>query len=138
MRFDNFIWSGDIYFDEIHNKINNTIQFNEFNTNMLNKLSKDKKVVFEEILDNTLYVPGFGDYCHYKYINYQLFYHAISILYKMSMFYNDLPKLFYYCITNNIANKGAVIEYILYIFLTSNNINYKNTNISGLFITDLN
>ena len=139
LRFDQFIFSDDVPIaPELYDSTLNTILYNEKNTNILKNYTIDKKFIFDELHDNDIYVLGFGDYKHYKYVNDQFFYHNNSILIKMFEFYDNIVPLLKHCDENNIGNLGAIYECIFYIYLTKNNINFKKGNISGIFIREYN
>jgi hypothetical protein len=140
LRFDQFIWtdeSKDIV-DLLYNYEKKTILYNKENMELLNIISKNKMITFNEIQDHAIYLFGFGDFEHYKYANDQFFYHTTSILTIMYNFYNHLLDLMESCINSNIGNKGALIECIFYAYILNNNIQHKKTNISGIFIRENN
>lgn len=139
LRFDQFIYSNEVPISpELWNKDLSTILYNQHNIDVLEKYSLDKKFVFEEINDNTIYVIGFGDFEHYKYANDQFFYHNHYLLEKMMNFYDNIFDIMNYCDENKIGNKGALIECIFYLYITKfNNIILKCSNIHGIFIRQL-
>jgi len=138
LRFDQFIFSNEVPIPpQIYNNILNTILYNENNTNIVKNYTEDKKFIFDEVNDNSIYVFGFGDFNHYKYANDQFFYHNQSILIKMFEFYDNILPIMKYCNETQIGNKGALIECIFYLYITKfNNINLKQSNISGIFIRE--
>jgi hypothetical protein len=137
LRFDQLIWTNDINLDIIFDNNLKTIIYNDTNIKLLNNLTKNKTIKFDEVEDNTIYVFGFGDFKHYKYANDQFFYHNHSILYNMYNFYDNIFDIMMYCIENNIANKGASIECFFYLYITKyNNIKIKVSNINGIFIRE--
>ena len=136
LRFDQFIFSNEVPIaPKLFNSELNTILYNEDNIDIFKNYALDKKFIFEEINNNTIYVLGFGDYRHYKYANDQFFYHNYSLLEKMIEFYDNIDNIMNYCYTNNIGNKGCLIECIFYLYITQfNNIILKKSNIKGIFI----
>ena len=140
LRFDQFIFSDEVPIaPKLYDNILETILYNEDNTNILKDYTKDKKFIFDEVNDNTVYVFGFGDFKHYKYANDQFFYHNQSILTQMFNFYDNIVSLLKYCEENKIGNLGAIYECIFYLYITKfNNINLKKSNISGIFIREIN
>ena len=136
LRFDQFIFTDGMSFGEIYDNKLETILYNESNIRLLDELTKDKKIFFEEVLDNTIYLLGFGDFFHYKYANDQFFYHNSTILNYIFNFYDRISDLIEYCNNNEIGNKGALIECIFHLYLTNNNIYIKKSNISGIFIRE--
>jgi hypothetical protein len=137
LRFDQYIFSKEVPLEPtVWNKELQSVLYNQTNIDILKKSSLDKKFIFEEINDNNLYVLGFGDYKHYKYANDQFFYHNHSLLDKMFEFYDNMLDTMNYCIKNNIGNKGCMTECIFYTYVTNNNINFKCSNIKGIFIRE--
>ena len=138
LRFDQFIFSSEVPIcSELESSVSNQILYNEKNTSILDSYTKDKKFVFNEIHDNTIYVFGFGNFQHYMYANDQFFYHTTSILNKIFEFYDNISDTMKYCFENNIGNNGALIECIFYTYITKfNNINLKQSNIGGIFIRE--
>lgn len=136
LRFDQLIFSREVPIaPELLNGTSDVIEYNQHNTDILNKYTLDKKFIFEEINDNTLYVFGFGNHKHYKYANDQFFYHNNSLTQKMFEFYDNILIIMKYCRENNIANEGALIECIFYLYITQyNNISLKHSNIKGIFV----
>ncbi len=136
LRFDQLIYSNEVQLPpEIYNYELSTVLYNQQNINYMEKYSLDKKFIFEEISDDSIYVFGFGDFKHYKYANDQFFYHNHSILEKMANFYDNILNIMNYCNKQHIGNKGAMIECIFYLYITHfNNIILKRSNISGIFI----
>lgn len=136
LRFDQLLFSKEIPIQPKlwDNKLK-TVLYNQGNINILENYSKGKKLIFEEVNDNTIYVFAFGDFKHYKYANDQFFYHNHTLLEKMMNFYDNINDIMTYCNTHNIGNKGAVIECIFYLYITKfNNIILKQSNIHGIFI----
>ena len=138
LRFDQLIWTNETFILHKLENINNQILYNENNKNLINILSKDKKIIFKEILDNSIYLFNYGDFKHYKYANDQFFYHNLSIINIIYNFYHNIPKLIEYCFENKIGNNGAFIECIFYLYLVENNINLQKSNISGIFLREIN
>ena len=136
LRFDQFIFSNEVPIaPKLFNSELNTILYNEDNIDILKNYTLDKKFIFEEIDNNTMYVFGFGDHHHYKYANDQFFYHNHSLLNKMIEFYDNIDIIMNYCDKKNIGNKGCLIECIFYLYITQfNNIILKKSNIKGIFI----
>lgn len=139
LRFDQLIFSKEI---PIQNKMWDeelkTILYNQENINILKNYSINKKFIFEEINDNTIYVFGFGDFKHYKYANDQFFYHNHTLLEKMMNFYDNIDYIMKYCNTQKIGNEGASIECTFYLYITQfNNIIIKKSNICGVFIRQI-
>ena len=131
LRFDHFIYSKDV---PIPHQINPNI-YDIHNSDIINNHTVDKKFIFDEINNNTLYVFGFGVHEHYKYANDQFFYHNHSLIQIMFEFYDNLFTIKKYCNTNNIGNKGAMIECMLYLYITKfNNINLKHSSIGGIAV----
>jgi hypothetical protein len=139
LRFDQLIFSDEVPIcHELYNHNLSTILYNHENINILKNYSIDKKFIFDEINDNTIYVFGFGNFEHYKYANDQFFYHNHSLLEKMMNFYDNIFNIMNYCNKKKIGNKGALIECILYLYITQfNNIILKKSNIYGIFIRQL-
>jgi len=140
LRFDQLIYSQEIQIPpEIWNTKLKTVLYNQENINILKNYSIDKKFIFEEVNDNTIYVFGFGDYKHYKYANDQFFYHNHTLLEKMMNFYDNIEYISEYCNTHDIGNRGANIECIFYLYITHfNNIILKKiSNICGIFIRQI-
>jgi hypothetical protein len=135
LRFDQFIWTDDSILNNL-NTIENRIIFNEENTNSIIKNTQDKIINFDEIMSNSIYIFGYGDFLHYKYANDQFWYHNSSLIKIMSKFYDNILNLLKYCNKYNIGNKGAMIECIFYNYLIKNNIAMKKTNIKGIFIRE--
>lgn len=80
-------------FGEIYDNKLKTILYNESNIRLLDELTKDKKIFFEEVLDNTIYLLGFGSFSHYKYANDQFFYHNSTLLNYIFNFYDNNYRL---------------------------------------------
>ena len=139
LRFDQLIFSKEAPIpSEIYNNELGTVLYNQDNIDILKHHSMDKKFIFEEVNDNTIYVFGFGDFKHYKYANDQFFYHNHTLLEKMMNFYDNIDYIMKYCNTKNIGNMGAMIECIFYLYITHfNNIILKRSNINGIFIREL-
>jgi len=140
LRFDQLIYSQEIQIPpEIWNIKLKTVLYNQENINILKNYSIDKKFIFEEVNDNTIYVFGFGDFKHYKYANDQFFYHNHTLLEKMMNFYDNIEYISEYCNTHDIGNQGANIECIFYLYITHfNNIILKKiSNICGIFIRQI-
>ena len=136
LRFDQFIWTNNYYiFKNLKMIDNRIIIYDEENTNKLNEISKDLKLTFDEIEDNTVYVFGFGDYLHYKYANEQFWYHNSKLINIMSKFYDNMLELIVNC-SQIINGSECLNEFMFYTFLTNNNINLKKTNISGIFVRE--
>jgi hypothetical protein len=127
LRFDQLIYSQEIQTPpEIWDIKLKTVLYNQENINILKNYSINKKFIFEEVDDNTIYVFGFGDFKHYKYANDQFFYHNHTLLEKMMNFYDNIDYIMKYCNTHHIGNKGALIECIFYLYITQfNNIILK-------------
>jgi hypothetical protein len=140
LRFDQMIFSDEVPIAPgLWDSRLNCVLYNETNINILKKYSLNKKFIFKEINDNTIYVFGFGDFKHYKYANDQFFYHNHSLLDQMFNFYDNILKIMKYCSENKIGNEGALIECIFYLYITQfNNITLKKSNISGFFIREFN
>ena len=138
LRFDQFLFSDEVPIaPQLYDDILKKIAYNTNNTTILQNYTKDKTFIFEEIHDNTIYVFGFGDYKHYKYVNDQFFYHTQSILTQMFEFYDNILSLLKYCQQNEIGHVGATYECILYVYVKhSNNIQVKKSNIYGIFIRE--
>ena len=119
LRFDQFIFSKEV---PIPPQINSQI-YDIHSSDIINKYTIDKKFIFDEINNNTLYVFGFGDFLHYKYANDQFFYHTHSLIQTMFEFYDNMFTIKEYCNTNNIGNDGCLIESMLYLYITQFNIN---------------
>lgn len=139
MRFDQLIYSNEVPIPtSLWNKELSTILYNKENIHILKNYSLDKKFIFEEVNNNTIYVFGFGDFQHYKYANDQFFYHNHYLLEKIMNFYDNIHYIRNYCYENNIGNKGCLIECIFYLYITQfNNITLKQSNICGFFIRQL-
>jgi hypothetical protein len=138
LRFDQYIYSKEVPIAPgIYNTDLNTILYNQENIDKLKNFSIDKKFIFEEVNNNTIYVFGFGDFKHYKYANDQFFYHDHSLLETIMNFYDNMFDLDIYCNDNKIGNEGARPECIFYLYITLNNIAIKKTNIEGIFIRQL-
>ena len=139
LRFDQLIFSKEIQLpNEMWNNELKACLYNQDNINILKNYSIDKKFIFEEVNDNTIYVFDFGDFKHYKYANDQFFYHNHTLLEKMLNFYDNIDCIMKYCNTQNIGNKGALIECIFYLYITQfNNIILKKSNICGIFIREI-
>jgi hypothetical protein len=135
LRFDQLLYSNEVpIYPKLLNNLGN-VSYNENNINILKDYSKNKKFIFEEINDNTIYVFGFGDFKHYKYANDQFFYHNHSLLEKMMNFYDNMFNIIEYCFKQNIGNQGALIECVFYLYITQfNNIILKRSNIYGIFV----
>jgi hypothetical protein len=140
LRFDQLLFSNEVPIaPEIYDNLSKTVLYNETNINALKHYSIDKKFIFEEISDNSIYVFGYGDFLHYKYANDQFFYHNHSILIKMFEFYDNILTLLEYCYKNGIGQNGAIYECIFYLYITQfNTINLKKSNICGIFIREFN
>lgn len=133
LRYDQLIFS-----DEVPLAIDlKNFLYNQKNTDIIKNYSSDKKFIFDEIKDNTLYVFGFGDFSHYKYANDQFFYHNHSLLEKMYQFYDNMLDIMKDCLKKEIGNKGCMTECIFYTYVTNNDIIFKRSNISGCFIREL-
>ena len=138
LRFDQYIFSTEVpILPQLWNKKLQVILYNEDNINILEKYPLDKKFIFEEINDNTIYVLGFGDYRNYKFANDQFFYHNHSLIEKMFEFYDNMLDIVKYCI-NQIGDieNNCLTEYIFYTYITNNNIDLKKSNIRGIFIRE--
>ena len=140
LRFDQLLFSNEVPIaPEIYDTYLNTVSYTENNIITLKNYSIDKKFIFEEISDNSIYVFGYGDFLHYKYANDQFFYHNHSILIKMFEFYDNILTLLEYCYDNRIGQHGAGIECAFYLYITKfNTINLKKSNIGGFFIREFN
>jgi hypothetical protein len=138
LRFDYYIFTKELpILPEILDTRLNTVLYNKTNIDILKNHIFDKTITFEEIIDNTIYVVGVGDFKHYKYANDPFFYHNHSLLEKMLEFYDHMTPIMEYCSKNNIGQNGAMIECVFYMYLTHfNNINLKITNIRGIVIRD--
>lgn len=137
LRYDQLIYSKEVplHHDLFYKDLNNVL-YNEKNTDIIKNYSSDKKFIFEEIKDNTLYVFGFGDFAHYKYANDQFFYHNHSLLEKMYQFYDNMLDIMKYCLKKNFGNKGCMTECIFYTYITNNDIIFKRSNINGIFLRE--
>jgi len=137
LRFDQFLFTDE---SNILYKLNKTdtnqIIYSLENIDLLKNLSVNYKITFDEILENTIYLFGFGDFFHYKYANDQFFYHNSKLINLIFMFYDNILELIEYCLENNIGNKGAIYETIWYQFLINNNIIIKKSNINGIFVRE--
>jgi hypothetical protein len=110
LRFDQLIYSNEVPISPNLIKDNfEKILYNEENTDIIKNYTLDKKFIFEEVKNNTIYVFGYGDFEHYKYCNDQFFYHDQSLLEKMFEFYDNIFNIMSYCNKKNIGNKGALI-----------------------------
>jgi hypothetical protein len=140
MRFDQYIFSTEVPIcPDVYDNVLNKILYNKNNTNLLDNYTKDKQFIFDEVNDNTIYVFGFGNYKHYNYANDQFFYHTPSVLIKMFEFYDNMISILKYCYQNKIANLGACIECVFYLYVTKfNSINLKQSNIHGIFVREFN
>ena len=139
LRFDQYIFSSEVpILPKLMNKESHTILYNEENINILKNYPLDKKFIFEEINDNTIYVFGFGNYKTYKYANDQFFYHNHSLIEKMFEFYDNMLDIVKYCINQiGVKEQNCLTEYIFYTYITNNNIDLKKSNIHGIFIREL-
>ena len=138
LRFDQFLFNEkqNIGKDLLLNN-NNEIIYSENNMKRMDSYSKKNIILFEkEIMDNDIYLLGFGDFKHYKYANDQFCYHNSKILDTMCNFYNEISNLMEYCDKNKIGNDGALIETIFYLYLTKNKINLKKSEICGIFVRE--
>jgi len=136
LRFDQYLFSNEMpIINNLYNNIEERILFNKTNIEILKNYTYYKKILFDEINDNCIYVLGFGDYEDYKYCNDQFFYHNQSILIKMYNFYDNLINLNMDCNNNNV-NMILLIERMFYNYLSNYNIIIKKTNISGIFIRE--
>jgi len=138
LRFDQYIWTDEMdYNNLLYNTQLNTILYNEENTKLLDDLTKNKKICFDEVNDNTIYLFGFGEFKHYNYANDQFFYHNHTVLDIMYNFYDNMIHIMKYCNDNKIGNQGALIECMFNLYLTKyNNIQIKQSNIKGIFIRE--
>lgn len=137
LRFDQFLFTDESNIvDKLNKTDKNEIIYSLENIDLLKNLSVNYKITFEEILENTIYLFGFGDYFHYKYANDQFFYHNSKLINLIFMFYDNILELIEYCLENNIGNRGAIYETIWYQFLIKNNIIIKKSNIKGSFIRE--
>jgi DNA topoisomerase IB len=87
--------------------------------------------------NNELYVFGFGDYKHYKYVNDQFFYHNESLVDSMCNFADNMQEFEELCDADKSIH-GARIEYMFYLYLQKMGITYKQTHISGEFVRAIN
>lgn len=138
LRFDQLIWTKDTYILNLlkHDYTTNQILYNTTNTLLIDNLSKNKKIIFEQPLENTIYLLGYGNYKHYKYANDQFWFHNESLLLLMSSFYDNMIDLMTYCFNNNIGNEGCLIECMFYLYLINNNIILKKSEIKGIFLRE--
>ena len=137
LRFDQFIWTDETHIFENLIMIDNKIIYNDENTYLIDKHSKNNKIIFDEIdNNNNIYLFGFGDFLHYKYANDQFWYHNSRIIDVISNFYNNMLEILQYCNDNNIGSDGALIEFMYYTYLTNNNINMKQSRVKGIFIRE--
>lgn len=138
LRFDQLLYSKEVPIEpKIYDIQLKKVLYNQDNIDILKNYTLDKKFIFEEINDNTIYVFGFGEFKHYHYANDQFFYHNHSLLEKMFEFYDNILNIMNYCDKKNIGNKGARIECIFYLYIRQfNNINLKKSNIHGIFIRE--
>lgn len=137
LRFDQYIYSKEVPIPPQFspNIEKDGIEYNEMNVRILKEHTLDKKFIFDEIQDNTFYVLGFGDFRHYKYSNDQFFYHTASILPQMVEFYDHIPIIMNECRQKQIGKYGALIECILYLYITQvKSIHLKKSNIAGQFL----
>jgi len=136
LRFDQFIWTDNTYiFDNLDMKNGNLI-YNNKNINASETYSTNGKIDFNEIINNNIYLFGFGKYLHYNYANDQFWYHNMTLINTMYNFYENMLLLLEYCSKNNIGNNGAMIECMFYTYLTQHNINMTQTNVKGLFVRE--
>ena len=137
LRFDQYIFSTEVpILPGLWNEKLEVILYNEDNINILKNYPLDKKFIFEEINDNTIYVFSFGDFSTYKYANDQFFYHNHSLIEKMFNFYDNMLDIVKYCIKQTGGGTQCLTEYIFYTYITNNNINLKESNINGIFIRE--
>lgn len=140
LRFDQLIWTNDTFQSicSLFDKEKKTILFNKKNMYLLNELTKETYIKFENIENNSIYVLGYGQFKNYNYnfVNDQFFYHNHSLISLMSTFYESIEDLNNYIEENNIGNYGARIECMFDIFFRKNNIKTIKSNISGIFIRE--
>jgi hypothetical protein len=138
LRFDQYIYSTEVpILPGLWNEKLQVILYNEENIKILKKYPLDKKFIFEEINNNTIYVFGFGDYRNYKFANDQFFYHNHSLIEKMFNFYDNMLDIVKYCINQiGVKEQYCLTEYIFYTYITNNNIDLKKSNIRGIFIRE--
>lgn len=136
LRFDQYIFTKEVHVHpQLWDTDLNTVMYNETNINILKNHTFNEIITFDEIQDNSIYVFTFGDFKHYKYANDQFFYHNHSLLDKMFEFYDHITPIMKHCHENNIGQDGALIECVLYLYITHfNNINLKRSNVGGFFI----
>jgi hypothetical protein len=138
LRFDQFIWTDESH-DIIHliNKtVNNQIIYNSDNVELLNKISQNNTINFNQPNDKEICLLGFGDICHYKYANDQFWYHSPKLINVIFMFYDNIYRLLYDAIKNKNGNCGAMIEHLWHTYLVNNNINIKKGVVSGVFVRE--
>ena len=130
LRFDLLISSEEVPIPPklLYNETKDII-YNKENIEILKEYSLDKKFIFEEISDDTMYVINFGDFDNHQYANDYFFYHTHSLIQKMIDFYDNMIPIRDYCIEKKFGTKGATMECIFYLYITHfNNINLKKIN----------
>lgn len=141
LRFDQLIWTDEtFYLDKLQCKNENHPIANEENKNLIEKLTCNKKIIFEdEIGTDEIYVFGFGKFAHYDYVNDQFFYHRdnTKLVETFLNYYNNIPKLIKFCHENNLGNMGANFECIFFHYLKDNCILVKHSKIKGIFLRAL-
>ena len=137
LRFDQFVWSKECFniFQNI-NKKGNKVIYSKENTDKLNALSKGKKIIIPPLMDNNIYVFGWGKHKHYNYANDQFWYHGHKLINTIYRFYDDMPRLLHIAIKNNKGQQGALIEHLWYRYIVNNKINLNKSAIGGEFVRE--
>ena len=120
----------------MRNKKGNKIIYSKENIEKLNAISKENKIMIPSLIDNNIYVFGWGKYKHYNYANDQFWYHDHNLIKKIYNFYDDMPRLLSIAIKNNKGQEGALIEHLWYRYIVNNNINLNKSVIIGEFVRE--
>ena len=141
LRFDQFIWSNEtLSILRNINKKTNKIIYDKQNIEKLKLLSHGKKLVFNPMLNNSIYLFGFGRFkqYNYSYATDQFWFHKSDLITTIYNFYDSLPLLLHHAIKENKGENGALIEHLWHRYLTKNKINMNKSNIKGIFVREFN
>jgi hypothetical protein len=135
LRFDQILFINKEINDFFLNLNKNSL-YSKVNCELINNLSKNEKLNFDTVLDNEIYLFGFGDFKHYKYANDQFWYHNAKLIEIIFNFYDNMLNLIYNCFKENTGLDGAFIENLWYTYLTRNDIIMKQTSFTGVFLRE--
>jgi hypothetical protein len=139
LRFDQFIWNENEDFSLLKSALINEqsiILYNDENIEKMKNLTQNLKLVLDQPVGNNVYVFGYGDFFHYKYVNDQFFIHDYSLITTFYNFYNEIFDILLDCARTVYPGKGAHYEHVFYKFLINHNITFNRSCVSGIFVRD--